>query len=57
MEEGRYYLNKLSVWEDRNDDTQDTDASRHGYISISPLHINKTCQSTYEKLVKMNLSE
>lgn len=57
VEEGRYYLNKLSVWEDRNDDTQDTDASRHGYISITPLQINKTCQSTYEKLTKLNLSE
>ena len=57
VEEGRYYLNKLSVWEDRNDDTQDTDASRHGYISITPLYINKTCQSTYEKLAQMNLSE
>ena len=57
VEEGRYYLNKLSVWEDRNDDTQDTDASRHGYISISPLHINKTCQTTYKKLASLNLSE
>ena len=55
--EDLYYLNKLTIWEDRNDDTQDTDASRHGYISVTPLHINKTCRPTFQKLAALNIDE
>lgn len=31
-----------SIWEDRMDDTLDTDATLHGYITITPLTIDKT---------------
>lgn len=39
-----------AVWEDRQDDTLDTDATMHGYISITPLTIDKTNQRVYQKL-------
>lgn len=39
-----------AVWEDRQDDTLDTDATLHGYISISPLTIIRTDMEVYRKL-------
>ena len=39
-----------SIWEDRNDNTLDTDATLHGYISITPLTTNKTNLSVYQQL-------
>lgn len=30
------------VWEDSGDDTLDTDATRHGYITITPLQLDRT---------------
>lgn len=55
VEPDHYYLNKLTIWEDRQDDTLDIDASRHGYISISPLRINKTDLNVYETLKAQNI--
>jgi len=39
-----------SVWEDRGDDTLDTDATFHGYITVTPLTIDKTNHAVYAKL-------
>lgn len=41
------------VWEDSFDDTLDTDATLHGYISISPLTINRTDLSLYNQLSQL----
>jgi broad specificity polyphosphatase/5'/3'-nucleotidase SurE len=38
------------VWVDQNDDTYDTDATQHGYISVMPLTINRTNWAIYEKI-------
>lgn len=38
------------VWEDQNDYTLDTDATLNGYISVTPLTIDKTCHSLFQKL-------
>ena len=40
------------IWEDSGDDTLDTDAVMHGYISISPLTIDRTNWDVYRKLTK-----
>lgn len=40
------------VWEDRQDFTLDTDAALHGYISISPLTIDRTNWEVYHQLRK-----
>ena len=39
-----------SIWEDRGDDTLDTDATFHGYITVTPLTIDKTNLAVYNKL-------
>lgn len=39
-----------SVWEDQGDFTLDTDAALHGYISVSPLTIDRTNWEVYRKL-------
>jgi broad specificity polyphosphatase/5'/3'-nucleotidase SurE len=44
--------NGLPVWGDSQDDTLDTDAVMHGYISISPLTIDRTNWDVYRKLTK-----
>ena len=41
-----------AVWEDQSDDTLDTDATLHGYISISPLTIVRTDMEVYRKLTQ-----
>lgn len=38
------------IWEDQGDDTLDTDATLHGYISITPLTTNKTNLEVYQRL-------
>lgn len=43
------------VWEDRGSIELDTDAAFHGYISVTPLTIDKTNHTVYEKL--KNLTE
>ena len=40
------------VWEDRQDFSLDTDAALHGFISISPLTIDRTNWEVYHKLRK-----
>ena len=39
-----------SIWEDQGDDTLDTDATLHGYITITPLTIDKTNHNVFCKL-------
>ncbi|MDE6108109.1 MAG: 5'/3'-nucleotidase SurE [Oscillospiraceae bacterium] len=38
------------VWEDKGDLSLDTDATLHGYISITPMTIDKTCRAAFEQL-------
>ena len=38
------------VWEDSGDDTLDTDATLHGYITITPMTINRTDWDVFRKL-------
>ena len=38
------------VWEDSGDDTLDTDATLHGYITITPLQLDRTNKAVYEQL-------
>ena len=38
------------AWKDRGDDTLDTDATLHGYITVTPLTIDKTNWDVYRKL-------
>ena len=40
------------VWEDQNDYTLDTDATLNGYITVTPLTINRTDMRVYEALKK-----
>lgn len=40
----------FAIWEDRGDNTLDTDATLHGYISITPLTTNKTNLEVYQRL-------
>ena len=40
------------VWKDRGDDTLDTDATLHGYLTITPLTIDKTNMEVYRALTK-----
>ena len=44
----------LCVWEDRHDDTLDTDATLHGYITITPLTVNRTDKAIFSKLSELN---
>lgn len=39
-----------SVWKDRDDDTLDTDATFHGYITVTPLTIDKTNHTVFDAL-------
>ena len=38
------------VWEDSHDDTLDTDATMHGYITVTPLQLDRTNREVLEKL-------
>lgn len=42
------------IYEDSSNDDLDTDAVMHGYISISPLTLDRTDRAAYEQLTKMN---
>ena len=44
----------FAIWQDSNDDTLDTDATLHGYITISPLTTDKTCRAIYDRLAGLN---
>jgi 5'-nucleotidase len=41
-----------SVWVDRNDYTLDTDATLNGYITVTPMTVDRTDWSIYSKLIK-----
>ena len=41
-----------AIWEDSHDDTLDTDATLHGYITITPLTIDKTNYAVFRKLIE-----
>ena len=43
------------IWVDRNDDTFDTDAALHGYISVMPLTIDRTNWAVYDKLKNLEI--
>ena len=38
------------VWVDSHDDTLDTDATMHGYITITPLQLDRTNRAVFDKL-------
>jgi 5'-nucleotidase len=38
------------IWQDSQDDTLDTDATLHGYITITPLQLDRTNKAVYEQL-------
>lgn len=40
----------FAIWKDSGDDTLDTDATIHGYITVTPLTTNKTDLALYRKL-------
>lgn len=50
MEDGRYYQKGLFVFENKDDYTLDTDAVMAGYISVTPLTLEKTDMAVYEEL-------
>lgn len=43
------------VWEDSQDDTLDTDATLHGYITVTPLTIDRTNQPLFQTLSSVPL--
>ncbi len=45
-----YMPHGKSVWCDNGDDTLDTDATLHGYLTVTPLTICRTNITVYEKL-------
>ena len=42
-----------AIWEDRGDNTLDTDATLHGYITVTPLTVDKTNWEVYHKLANL----
>lgn len=48
--EDLYHPTGVLVWQDRGDDTLDTDATAHGFITVTPLTIDKTDEAVYRKL-------
>ncbi len=49
-----YHARGKSVWVDRNDNTLDTDATLHGYITVTPLTLDRTNKTVFEKLSLLN---
>jgi 5'-nucleotidase len=43
------------VWTDSGDETLDTDATKHGYITITPLQLDRTNKEVYQKLQALNV--
>lgn len=41
------------VWVDSQDDSLDTDATLHGFISITPLTVDRTSWDVYKKLINL----
>jgi len=48
--ENMYRPKGKPVWVDSHDDTLDTDATLHGYITITPLQLDRTNRAVFEKL-------
>ena len=42
-----------AIWKDSGDDTLDTDATLHGYITVTPLTVDKTNWEVYRKLTAL----
>lgn len=42
------------VYEDRNDMTLDTDATLHGYLTITPMTLTRTSMDIFQDLCKLN---
>lgn len=42
------------IWDDSHDDTLDTDGTLHGYITVTPLTINRTNVEVFKKLSELN---
>lgn len=53
MGDGLYRPQGKPVWIDREDDTLDTDATLHGYISITPLTVDRTNYQVYRQLSQL----
>lgn len=49
-----YRTRGFAIWQDSHDDCLDTDATLHGYITISPLTTDKTCRAIYDRLAVLN---
>ena len=49
---GMYRPEGYPIWEDSNDNTLDTDATLHGYISVTPLTTNRTNMEVYRRLAE-----
>ena len=43
-----------SIYQDHHDYCIDTDATLHGYISITPLTLDRTEQNAYRDLSRLN---
>lgn len=50
MDDGKYYQKGIFVFENKNDMTLDTDSVMAGYISLTPLTLEKTDFAAYEKI-------
>lgn len=48
-----YLPDGYAVWQDSGDDTLDTDATLHGYITVTPLTTDKTNWTVYNRLSEM----
>ena len=55
VEENLYLPKGKPIWVDSHDDTLDTDATFHGYITITPLTTDRTNWEVYRKLEGLNL--
>ncbi len=44
-----------SIWVDSQDDSLDTDATLHGFITITPLTVDKTNWDVYRKLSELKI--
>lgn len=49
-DETHYRPTGILVWQDSSDDTLDTDATVHGFITVTPLSIDKTERKVYGAL-------
>lgn len=50
--ENLYHPTGVLVWQDSGDDTLDTDATVHGYITVTPLTTDKTDKVVYRRLTE-----